>query len=60
MAQFKVKFPCGLEVFFQKGMFDPFHVEGSLNECPIHGKNCPPEKFKTKTKEEVKGGKKKK
>jgi len=46
----KYKFPCGYECEFEMtmGIFDTFKVEGILEECPLHGKECPNKKKLTK------------
>ncbi len=41
-AEFSVKFPCGLEIYFKvKALFlgEYFNLE-DVKECPLHGKKC--------------------
>ena len=47
-AKQTIKFPCGLEnsVDVKAGIFDfeVYTIKDTPDECPLHGKNCPPKK----------------
>lgn len=39
--RYRIKFPCGLEIFMKFGILDFVDGEFDLKQgCPIHGKQC--------------------
>lgn len=53
-ARINIEFPCGYKFNMEVG-HSPFDIFYNFNfsdeefrECPLHGKNCPPDKNKKK------------